>query len=383
MPYTGRDLRGRLTGLEALRFVCALSILIFHYHQFSFEPERGFVLSPNRWLPFHEVLQVFYTKGSFAVPVFWCISGFIFFWKYQARIADHAVTFKKFVVLRFTRLYPLHLVTLVLVAGLQLLYSDRFGSYFVYQANDLFHFVLQLGMASNWYPAAPYSFNGPIWSVSLEVLVYLLFFVIAANVTRSWKFNVFVVLLAIALIRIPELLSIQQIIKCVGFFYGGGLSAAVYRKMLSEGLFDRKCIQFGVNFGILVGIALIAAGFLWLHRYFSDLTIEFMLLTVPLILLVLAQEIPVHQRILDLVDTAGNTTYASYLLHFPCQIAVVLLADKFGYAVSVYNPYLLLGFVFGTFSLALLVYRYFEAPVQRRLRALLISSSDRSVAAAT
>jgi peptidoglycan/LPS O-acetylase OafA/YrhL len=99
MPAKGTDARGRLTGLEALRFACAFGVLLFHYHQFAFEPRTGFVLSSNRALPFSRALEVFYANGSFAVPVFWCISGFIFFWKYQAQIARRTVGFS---------LLPLH-----------------------------------------------------------------------------------------------------------------------------------------------------------------------------------------------------------------------------------------------------------------------------------
>ena len=47
-------------------------------------------------------------------------------------------------------------------------------------------------MASEWGITQGESFDGPIWSVSVEVLVYLLFFLML-RVTRSWLLNVFIV----------------------------------------------------------------------------------------------------------------------------------------------------------------------------------------------
>jgi peptidoglycan/LPS O-acetylase OafA/YrhL len=375
------DKRGRLTGLEALRFVCAFGVLLFHYHQFSFRPGRGFVLSPDRLLPFHEILQVFYVNGAFAVRVFWCISGFIFFWKYQDAISEHRLGFKKFAILRFTRLYPLHFATLLLVTGLQLIYFRRFGSYFVYQVNDALHFVMQLAMASNWNPTQPYSFNGPIWSVSLEVLVYILFFFVAAYFTKSWKLNVLIVTFTIVLLPIPSLLPVRRLFECIGFFYAGGLSAYAYRILLFGGMLETRKARIKANFWVLVGLAAISIVFFVLHIFFrgtGDLKLEFLLLATPLMLMILAQDLPVPEQVRGHIDTAGNMTYASYLLHFPIQILIALVAGEEGRWLSVYNPWLLVGFIVGTFTLAYFVYRYFEAPVQTRLRKSLLRSGTGS-----
>ena len=92
-------------------------------------------------------------------------------------------------VLRFSRLYPLHIATLLFVAALQPLYFNLTGYFFGYQNNDLTNLVLQLLMASNATVQNALSFNRPIWSISVEVLVYFFFFMILL-VTRSWLLNV-------------------------------------------------------------------------------------------------------------------------------------------------------------------------------------------------
>ena len=126
-----------------------------------------------------------------------------------------------FFVFRFSRLYPLHLATLVAVAILQSLYFRMHGCFFVYQNNDIRHFLLQLLMASKWGFESGDSFNGPIWSISVEVLVYVVFFLMLRFVTRSPLLNVVVVVACLNLSG--------QIFSCLAFFYAGGLAAIARR----------------------------------------------------------------------------------------------------------------------------------------------------------
>jgi hypothetical protein len=149
----------KLLGLEALRFLTAFAILVFHYRHFSFVADNPVGLVQER-LPLYGPLRALHESGAFGVWVFWCISGFIFFWKYRDPIAGRSVGGWKFFVLRFSRLYPLHLATLLLVALLQPVYFGQHGYFFVYQDNDLPHFLAQLFMAGDWGIVQGYSFDG-------------------------------------------------------------------------------------------------------------------------------------------------------------------------------------------------------------------------------
>ena len=165
---------GRLIGLEALRLLAAFGVLVWHYQHFLFG--NGVLPTPPANQPFHALLAPFQAYGYAGVELFWCLSGFIFAWKYASPIHAGGVSFARFMVLRFSRLYPLHLATLLLVAAEQWFWFQRHGTYFVYSLNDLKHFLLNLGFASFWGFQDGYSFNGPSWSVSAEILVYVLFF---------------------------------------------------------------------------------------------------------------------------------------------------------------------------------------------------------------
>jgi peptidoglycan/LPS O-acetylase OafA/YrhL len=154
----------KLLGLEALRFLTAFAILVFHYPHFAFVADKPVGLVPER-LPLYGPLQPFHDCGALGVWVLCCISGFIFFWKYRDSIARGSVGGWKFFVLRFSRLYPLHFVALLAVGLLQSVYFNLHGYFFVYQNNDLQHFLAQLFMARAWGIVQGYRFDGPLWSV--------------------------------------------------------------------------------------------------------------------------------------------------------------------------------------------------------------------------
>ena len=110
----------RFLGIEALRLLCAVGVVIWHYQHFYFgmggNDELSFIRErqPLWWL-----FGIFYEYGYVSIWFFWMISGFVFFWKYHEAIASGTMHGWRFFVLRFSRLYPLHVVTLVATAILE------------------------------------------------------------------------------------------------------------------------------------------------------------------------------------------------------------------------------------------------------------------------
>src|SRR5208337_591526 len=119
--------------------------------------------------------------------MFWTISGFILFIRYSEGISHYRVTFQSFAIRRLSRLYPLYITTFFLVLVLQSIYLLGHEAPFIYQKNDCLNLGTQLFMASNWFDWQPYSFNGPIWSVSAEILIYLTFYVVIRALGSSFK----------------------------------------------------------------------------------------------------------------------------------------------------------------------------------------------------
>jgi peptidoglycan/LPS O-acetylase OafA/YrhL len=351
----------KLLGLEVIRFVCAVAILFWHYQHFSFVAENpvDFVREKQ---PLYSIFQPFYDYGYYGVTIFWCISGFIFFWKYKKLIADRAVDHRQFFILRFSRLYPLHFVTLLLVAFLQAIYVARIGDYFVFQKNDFQHFMLQLFFASNWASETTKgdSFNGPIWSISIEVLIYCVFFLVLRYIGKSAWINVGILILCL-IAKIAKVPS--PIVDCLALFYVGGLSAITlqhfektkYRTMLTI---------FALSAVILVPLTAIATD-LYHVKHFSFV---FLITYIPILLFICAQNIPVGLTTQRIIEAAGNMTYSSYLIHFPIQLAIALIFSFLNIAIPRDHLFFFFGFFFSTLVASYYIYRLFEMPAQAYIR---------------
>ncbi len=162
--------------------------------------------------PFYDELFIFYDYGAFGVDFFFTLSGFVFYWKYGQSIARKEITPKNFFLLRISRLYPLHLLTLVVVAVLQYLYFQRYSHYFIYQLNDFYHFALNSIFANMSGLEKGPSFNGPTWSISIEMQLYLLFFCLCFFGVMKKRYMVLIALVGAGLSLPPLML-----------FHGGGL----------------------------------------------------------------------------------------------------------------------------------------------------------------
>jgi peptidoglycan/LPS O-acetylase OafA/YrhL len=359
----------KLLGLEVLRFLAAFAILVFHYRHFAFVADQPVGLVANR-LPLYRMLNVFYDHGPYGVWIFWCISGFIFFWKYRDAVADRALGGWKFLVLRFSRLYPLHIATLLLVALVQPLYFSLHGYFFVYQDNDLAHFLPQLLMASNWGFQDALSFDGPIWSISVEVLVYFFFFVMLLA-TRSWLLNLAVIAVCLTAggkVAADCQSASGQIGACFAFFYAGGLAAMARRAVASTGY--RWAAE---SAGWLAVVVFPLGAWQFTKGHLESMDVLLLLLTVaPILLFCLSRDIVMPASLQKVVEAAGNMTYSSYLLHFPIQLMAVMGFAMVRAPIPLYDGRFF-GLYLGTTLVAsYLTYRYFEAPAQNLIRELLL-----------
>jgi peptidoglycan/LPS O-acetylase OafA/YrhL len=367
MDASGRDDAGeRLIGLELLRLFAALSVLIWHYQHFMFVgPDR--VTWDFTRLPFHRLLAPFYTYGYAGVELFWCISGFIFTWKYGPVVSRAGISFRRFAWLRFSRLYPLHLATLLIVAALQYLYFLRQGQTFVYLYNDFRHFVLNLFFANWWGLESGTSFNGPSWSVSAEVLIYVVFFAVARLAGAGWRVD----LSMLVLLSVAGWIAKAQFRITLGFtgagtfFYLGALTLHLQQWIETFGPRQRYRIVCGCTAVIAVSAALVATQVLKIAG--ASLPIF------PAAVLLVQLAIRPHGlRARAWLAGLGNLTYASYMLHFPMQLAAMLILGVLAVPVQslAYADWFMLAYLAAVVAAAFVVFRWVERPAQNWLRGL-------------
>lgn len=374
----------RFYSLDALRGIAALSVVLWHWQHFFFVGSKlGQVDITN--LPLSDLLFPFYTMGWLAVDLFFCLSGFIFYWLYSEAVAKRSISFGRFALLRFSRLYPLHIVTLAFVALAQFWLFNWQGSYFVYPNNDAKHFLLNLAFASSWGFETGYSFNGPFWSVSVEALLYALFFVMCRLLpVRS------VILLAIACIGYFIVKDYYSPIgRGIGSFFIGGIVFSMYQKIVKSRhrpvltklvAILSLCVwittvAFHSSEIDLNSVSLRSIPFVWrldayLHKLVNaSLGLWPTFVLFPVTILTLATAEAYRGTLGKRISFIGDISYSSYLLHFPLQLIAYRLMIGLGVGESIYySPWFMATFYAILILLCFCSYRYLEMPSQRFLR---------------
>ncbi len=202
--------------IDGLRGFAAMAVVLFHQRHFALAGVEAQAVADYHLVePGRGWLWPVYDYGYLAVQLFWMISGFVFAGAYLGRAAST----RGFVVNRLARLYPLHLLTLLIVTLLQAVALARLGTTLIYGHYDPADFAAQLLFAANWVDSTRHTFNGPIWSVSVEVLVYLLFWLLRAPLNRMRPAG-FLLLLLGCLLAVP-FAGPSQVPACAFFFFAG------------------------------------------------------------------------------------------------------------------------------------------------------------------
>lgn len=385
----------RLYSLDVLRGLAALSIVVFHWVHFHFRDGRfPAEISPDD-LPFYPFLFVLYAGGEMVVDLFFVLSGFVFYWLYSEAITTRLVGAWEFFVLRFSRLYPLHIATLVAVAGMQFQYQALTGTAFVYPRNDLYHFALQLFFASEWGLQKGHSFNGPIWSVSIEVLLYAMFF-IACAVRCGGPSTAF----ALSLIGLGVSVYNGQVGRGMFAFFIGGLTFFAARRLASRNLSNATqralvgaaltgwvimflCVKFEFvkHLAVLIqdlnvtGLSDRTATALASHAAKNSTVGLLFPLTILTLVLIEARRGGFGRRFAVL----GEVSYSSYLLHFPLQLLIATLCTQLHWSMSVFRQgWLLLAFYAVLVPASVFVFRIYERPAQNFVRNALLRKGEAS-----
>lgn len=338
--------------VDALRGVAALSIVVFHYHHFyladAFDRPS---IPPVSEFPYASVIGFLYSSFSAnAVELFWLISGFVFSHVYLYR----STPAWQFGVARFARLYPVHFATLIYVAALQVFSINMLGHWQIYGNNDVRHFTLQLFMSSNWTNLSRgLSYNGPIWSVSLEIFVYAIFFVCLPALRRHKLFASLALLIfswAMAYYNFADIPALnRQVFECAGYFF---LGVFLYRA--SPG-------HSGLN-SIIVTIMGLIVLILGLFFGLEDLAVSGLSASIVAVAARLDYIFPTAGFSLSVL---GNISYSIYLVHVPIQMTALVIADLFfdgdrDFASSYFTLPVYLG---ASIALALVVHRKYEQPM--------------------
>lgn len=194
--------RAELPQLTGLRGLAAFTVLFGHLKTLE-----GQVLDFG---PFDAFAQF----GGFGVDLFFVLSGFILCHVYSKRMLSEPGVWREFAIARFARIYPLHIVCLVLMLGAHFVASRLGVSPTEDSGYTLKSSLFSAALISEWIGTV--ATNPPSWSVSVELANYLLFALVVSVLSRAGRWNLAVAAACMVTITFdPEWRLMRGIIEFV------------------------------------------------------------------------------------------------------------------------------------------------------------------------
>ncbi len=342
----------RLYSLDAARGLAALAVVVWHWqHMYWLDGHRQIDRTEQ---PFYTVLSPFYEAGYIGVDFFFVLSGFIFYWLYSEKITRGQSDATDFALLRFSRLYPLHILTLTIVVALQAMRPADF----VYPASSNINFVMQLFLIQSWAGIENgATFNGPAWSVSVEIFLYVVFWTICrikwgSSVATAVGFGV----LGSAVAMVSPTIGMA----IAGFFFGGVAFYAWRRLIRTEALWMIPAVL--ALFGWIAAVAL--APLLSEQTALLGRIVLFPTTVLAIALIESRVSLPFEK-----LAWLGDISYSSYLLHFPLQLVIANLVLLGWLSSDTAQGEVVFAVFFAVLiALSLVSFRWFERPMQDAIR---------------
>ncbi|MFP3565348.1 acyltransferase family protein [Paraburkholderia sp. SIMBA_030] len=368
MSKTASKSGGVLPALTSIRFFAALTVVLSHF------TELGLLNMPTRI--FH-----FVDGDRPAVSLFFVLSGFILTYTYRQTIGTEGGPMR-FYVARFARIYPVVLLALCLSALVTAYLLNAGNASLLLEWYALKNWIYislavslicQLLLLNAWFPFAAINqpWNGPSWSISCEAFFYALFPLLLRRLgamrLRALYFlcaglwilqGLWIVLLQHALPASRHGFLVAEFPITHLFEFVVGICAAIQFDALrtrGTSLHSRGLLLISLALVAIVVLAItspVSPAYYLESPFFAALILGLVLLERPVIGLL-------NQRWLVLL---GEASYSLYLIHVP----LAHLAHIAGFGQS--NGWIAMLFVIG---LSAVIFKYFEEPMRRRIRARL------------
>ena len=340
--------------IDFLRWVAAMGVLIHHYKaHFNITSENVYNSKIFSLIIDNAII------GSYGVWFFWSVSGFVF----ANILLNQKTSLFDFSIKRFSRLYPLHFLTLFLITILEFYSFNRFGNFQI-NSNiyDLYHFILNLLFISEWGFQNGFSFNSVIWSVSIEIPVYFAFFTIILFLKKNlFSYVLFLFILSKLLLH-TDLFN-YQLKACFFYFLFG---AFIY-------LF---CIRFEKYRKFFIIVSIIGI-FSWPFLSYLEKVEELVFLKnfLPSTLTLFGSLIlfaffieKSFSKVGKRISFLGNSSYAIYLMHMPIQVIILILIKSNFFEISLlYSLKSFILFLIFVNVISIVTFKYFENPCRKTI----------------
>lgn len=337
--------RKRIKSLDSLKGIaCIIIACLWHYQ--NMQPR-------DLGMPMQSVFEIFYLYGQYFVELFFMISGFVMAYCYRNKIEDGEY-FLTYISKRYKHLYPLFFVTLMYISVFQAVYSvlSGGGGYYVYQVS-VWHFVLNLLCIQTGWLSLDQSFNGPAWCISVEIFLYILFF-ITTRLSKNDKNNyiiingvMFVCATIIVYLQIGNIPIINQyMMRGVSCFYAGVIIQEI-NEWLDEDR-KRRFVSIALIFFVIFRLLLhLSPNHGWWENE-NNGRIALIILEWPLLILA-SINVSWFRKMLEIkpLQYMGKISMDVFLWHIPVQITIktldMIFELKINYgSISIWVIYIIL-----------------------------------------
>lgn len=347
-----------LKPLTSLRFVFAYMVFSGHLGGLFLNYNESFLSDT-----FASYLSI--SEGYLGVSFFFILSGFILSFKYKEPFLKKTITFKKFILSRIFRIYPLHLLTFLFAFYLSYYNNLDSITFWLKSVSNLF-------LVQSFIPLKEYffSFNGVSWSISNELFFYMTFPLLLVLFSKFRKYVFLVLLIPLVIIAVRQstdvhhwVYYINPLFRIFDFFLGIVLHD-LYMKYK-----DQKFLK---NYATLLEVSAILL-FLGFYFFRDNVPQDFrwsLYYWVPMVFLIFifAMQGGWISKLLSKRGCIwlGEISFAFYMIHQLVINVLWILNYKFRFFDNGYVLILtaLLLSIIGSGIL----YRYFEMPLNRYLR---------------
>ena len=211
----------------------------------------------------------------------------------------------------------MHFATLIAVLLFQKYNYFHFSEYIIYPENNLRNFILHLFLVQNWgfnylfNIEIGFGFNAPSWPLSIELFLYIAFFIISTRFIRNFNESLIFLIILTFLLLINQ--SIDFLFAGFFLFFLGG---TVY--------------------------------------YFTEIIKKYLTFNKKKIF--------------------GDLSYTIYLIHIPLQILIIYINNRL-FNIEFNNNYFFILFFLLIFLISYLIYKYYESPFKIFIRNKLIKNN--------
>lgn len=348
-----------LNGVRGLGACCIA--FFFHYNHFISNSKH-----PLYGIDFLEICM----NGWMAVELFFFLSGITFMSIYAEKIRNREITGEKYFVLRFSKLWPMHIFSLIIVALIQEIRVVLGMKQFKFMANDLYDFVLNIFMMQNVGVENGAGYNWVAWTLSINVILYFLFYWVCKKSKSDNDILVAsIVFFILGLYVIKNdgwFLFSANVGRGLVTFFWGVMFAIIYKRCESI-LSIKHVVCITISFLMCLGVAHYLSVDLSGNSYIYAMIVTATCFTF-IVFIAINNKFAGNVLSCAPLKLVGQISFSLFMIHYPLQLILVTLNDSFGLAWDYSRIGFWIGYVLICLGSAYLCYEYIEKNFSDKIR---------------